>query len=199
MAAFAGLGVTDADVEVRGGELPAADGCSAPYVSAFDSAGLEVIGQIEVEGPFARIFLQDLPTKFAVGLGEGWWRSVYVREGEFLGRQEFEIELSGESFGSQVAPARTFVLESEIEAARRYGLGKGLDESSCLAIGSTGYLNEPRFPDEPARHKLLDVIGDLYLSGVPVGHLDVVAEFSGHKSNVEVAAKLSAAVKITRM
>lgn len=198
MAAFAGLEVTDVDVVVEGGELPAAGGCATPFVEAVRSAGLTSCGTLEIEGPFARIFLQELPTKFAVGLGEGWWRSIYVREGEFIGRQEFEIELNPESFANEVAPARTFVLESEIEIAKHHGLGQGLDAESCLAVGSLGYLNPARFQDEPARHKLLDCIGDMYLAGVPVAHLDVVAEYSGHKWNVEAARKLAAAVRINR-
>lgn len=198
MAAFAGLEVTDADVVVEGGELPAAGGCATPYAEAIQSAGLTGCGTLEVEGPFARIFLQELPTKFAVGLGEGWWRSIYVREGEFIGRQEFEIELNPASFANEVAPARTFVLESEIEVAKQHGLGQGLDSESCLAIGPHGYLNPARFPDEPARHKLLDCMGDMYLAGVPVAHLDVVAEYTGHKWNVEAARKLAAAVRINR-
>lgn len=198
MSAFAGLNVTDCDVEVQGGELPAAGGCSAPYVEAIRAVGVQPCGKLTVTGPFARIFMQDLPSKFAIGLGEGWWRAVYIRENEFPGHQEFEIALTPEKYAAEVAPARTFVLEHEIEAARAAGLGRGLTEAEVLGIAPTGYLNEARFADEPARHKLLDVMGDLYLSGVPVAHLDVVAEFTGHTLNVSVAHKLVEATEIIR-
>lgn len=198
MSAFAATGVTDADVTVNGGELPAANGCSLPYVEAILSAGLNGCGSLRVVGPYARIYLQEKPSKFAIGLGEGWWRSVYVREGEFIGHQEFEIALNLDSYIAQVAPARTFVLEHEIELARQYGLGKGLDESSCLGVGTQNYLNPARFPDEPVRHKLLDVIGDLYLTGVPIQHLDVVAEFTGHALNIAAAKKLADSVEVIR-
>ncbi|QYK52422.1 MAG: UDP-3-O-acyl-N-acetylglucosamine deacetylase [Fimbriimonadaceae bacterium] len=198
MSAFAALGVTDADVIVTGGELPVAGGCSLPFVEAILSAGITECGVLTVKGPFARIYLQERPSKFAIGLGEGWWRAVYVRENEFVGHQEFEIALTPESYVAQVAPARTFVLEYEIEMAKKYGLGKGLDESSCLGVGPTKYLNDARFPDEPVRHKLLDVIGDLYLTGVPIQHLDVVAEFTGHALNVAAAQKLADSVEIIR-
>jgi len=198
MSAFSGLGITDADVEVEGGELPAAGGCSSEYVAAILNAGLADCGEIVVNGPFARVFLQELPAKYAVGTGEGWWRAGYLRDDEFIGRQEFELEYSPERYATDVAVARTFALESELEMAKQYGLGKGLDESSCLVIGEGRFLNPPRFHDEPARHKLLDLIGDLALSGVPIAHLDVVAEFTGHRWNVEVARKLADSVTITR-
>lgn len=199
MSALAGLDVTDCDIEIEGSEIPAGEGCAQPFVEAIRDVGLQPCGTLRVSGPFARIFIQDLPSKFAIGLGEGWWRSVYIRENEFIGRQEFEVALTPESYASEVAPARTFVLEDEIEAARQAGLGRGLTDSDVLGIGKAGYLNEARFSDEPARHKLLDVIGDLYLSGVPLAHLDVVAEFTGHTLNVSAAKKLTEATEITRL
>jgi UDP-3-O-[3-hydroxymyristoyl] N-acetylglucosamine deacetylase len=198
MSAFAGMGLTDADVVVEGGELPAAGGCSEMYVSAILDAGLVECGELTVNGPFARVFLQEMPAKYAVGLGEGWWRAVFLRDDDFIGRQEFEMEYSPEVYAAEVARARTFALESELEMAKQYGLGRGLDESSCLVIGDGRYLNTPRFQDEPSRHKLLDLIGDLALGGVPIAHLDVVAEYTGHRWNVEVARKLSESVEITR-
>jgi len=75
------------------------------------------------------------------------------------------------------------------------GLAKGLDQTSALILGIEGYKNEPRFDDEPARHKLLDLVGDLYLSGVPARFLNVTAVRSGHRTNVEAAAMLVQAIK----
>ncbi len=198
MSAFAGMGITDADVEVEGGELPAAGGCASEYVAAILNAGMIECGELTVNGPFARVFVQELPAKYAVGSGEGWWRASYLRDDEFIGRQEMELEYSPERYARDIAVARTFALESELEMAKQHGLGKGLDQSSCLVIGEGRFLNTPRFHDEPARHKLLDLIGDLALAGVPISHLDVVAEFTGHRWNVEVARKLAESVTITR-
>lgn len=198
LSGLAGLGVTDADIEVAGGELPAADGCSSPYSELAWGVGLVGCGRVFVEGPFARVFLQELPAKYAVGLGEGWWRAAYIREEEFVGRQEFEMQWSADVYRADVARARTFVLESELELARAAGLGKGLSDQSCLLVTPSGYGNESRYDDEPSRHKLLDLIGDLALSGVPIAHLDVVAEHTGHTNNVRVAQKLAEAVVIRR-
>ena len=77
---------------------------------------------------------------------------------------------------------------------REAGLGKGLDERTAFVIGAHGYLNKTKFEDEPVRHKMLDLIGDLYLSGVPIELLDVVASRSGHTANVAAAQKLRDAV-----
>jgi UDP-3-O-acyl-N-acetylglucosamine deacetylase len=73
---------------------------------------------------------------------------------------------------------------------RAAGLGKGGTEENTLVIGGDGYLTQSRFDDEPARHKLLDVIGDLMLAGIPARFLNVVAERSGHRLNVEAAVRL---------
>ncbi len=198
LSALAGMGVTDAEIEVEGGELPACDGCSLPYVHAIQSAGLASCGSVEVEGPFARVFLQDLPIKIAIGRGEGWWRCIFELDGYAHGRQEVELAWSPEAYAREIAPARTVVLEEELPMIKAAGLGKGLSEESCLAIGRGGFLNEPRFADEPTRHKLLDLIGDLALSGVPIAHLDVVGERCGHASNVRAAQKLVESVAVTR-
>lgn len=202
LSALAGLGITDADIEVSGGELPAADGCSMPYVVAILQAGITPCGTLEIEGPFARIFFQESspvgPIKMAIGLGEGWWRYIFERPGTFVGQQEFEFAWSGEKYSKEVAPARTTVFESELESIQSAGLGRGLDESSCLVIGEEGYRNQARFHNEPARHKLLDLIGDLALTGIPIAHLDIVAERSGHTANIEAARRLARSVTIRR-
>jgi UDP-3-O-acyl-N-acetylglucosamine deacetylase len=75
------------------------------------------------------------------------------------------------------------------------GLGLGLDEESCLVLGPDGYKNTPRFPDEPARHKLLDLMGDLALAGVPAGSVNVVSERSGHRTTVAAADMLRRALQ----
>lgn len=200
LSALAGLGYTDADIEVIGDELPAANGCSAPYVEALRAVGQAACGTLEVEGPFARVYFveEGKPFKYAVGLGEGFWRCDFELGNSFVGTQEFELVWTPEHYARQVAPARTFVLEHEIEAAKALGLGKGLDEDSCFGIGASAYLGKTRFPDEPVRHKLLDMIGDLALTGIPIAHLDVIGHWTGHESNVALAAKILSQVKIQR-
>ncbi|MEZ5163849.1 MAG: UDP-3-O-acyl-N-acetylglucosamine deacetylase [Fimbriimonadaceae bacterium] len=199
LSALAGLAITDAEIEVSGGELPAADGCSQPYVEAFESVGYESCGTLEIEGPFARVYAVEGQAKFAVAAGEGWWRAEFELEDCFIGRQEVEMSWTPTRYAADVAPARTVVLEWEMEMVKQYGLGKGLDESSCLGIGREQYMNPARFSDEPVRHKLLDLIGDLSLAGVPVEALDVVGERCGHAVNILAAQRLAERVTIRRV
>jgi UDP-3-O-[3-hydroxymyristoyl] N-acetylglucosamine deacetylase len=195
MSAFAGMEITDAEVELTAPELPALDGSALEYVQAFAGAGLTELGNQEMRDPYARVFLQELPVKIAIGKGTGQWRYLYEAPNRWPGEQTFECEDAVGSYAAEIAPARTFAMIEEIPMVLAAGLAKGLDIEKALVIGEEGYKNEARFPDEPARHKLLDLMGDLYLAGVPARFLNVTAEKSGHRTNVEAAARLFAAIR----
>lgn len=190
MSALAGLEITDAEIEVYGGEMPALDGSSKGFVEALRAAGLEQVGDGETQVPFKRVFLQEENIKIAIGKGEGHWKYDYDLGERWPGHQIFEAFNVALEYRKEIAPARTFALAEEIPGILQMGLAKGLDEDSALILGIEGYKNEPRFEDEPARHKLLDLIGDLYLAGIPIRFLNVAAERSGHASNVRAAALL---------
>lgn len=194
MSALAGLGVTDVDVVLeQGDEMPGTDGSAGPFVSALKQAGLRPLNAEERPSLFARVFTVDeenIETKIAIAAGKGHWRYAFDTGDRWPGRQESEWLHVHEVYEKEIAPARTLVFEEEIQLARQAGLGKGLDETSVLAIGQSGYVNQARFADEPARHKLLDLIGDLALAGVPLECLDVAAERSGHRLNVRAAQRL---------
>lgn len=198
LSALAGLGVTDAEVTVEGSELPAMDGSSGSYVQGIESVGTVPVGTAAVKGLFERSFTVDGDAKIAIGLGEGHWRYDFEAGDRWPHSQSYEAVLTPESYSTEVAGARTFAFEEEVAPLRAAGLGQGLDEASCLVLGRSGYVNEPRWHDEPARHKLLDLIGDLSLAGVPVRLLGVVAVRSGHRTNVEAARRLASQVTIER-
>ena len=195
MSAFAGLEITDAEVELDAPEVPGMDGSSKPFVEGLLSCGLEIIGDEDQPQLYRRVFLREGDTKTAVAKGTGHWRYVYETGARWPGTQESEIGSVVDGYQNEIAPARTFALSEEIPMIIQMGLGKGLDESSALIIGIEGYKNEARFDNEPARHKLLDLIGDLYLSGVPIRFLSVVSERSGHSANVRTAAMLKQATQ----
>lgn len=192
MSAFCGLEITDAEVEVTAPELPALDGSAASYVAGIESV---VIGEVDVQPPFTRVFFQSGLIKIAVGRGEGQWRYELVYDDRWPGAQTYQSENVIGDYAAEIAPARTLAFEEEVAPALAAGLGRGLGPDSVLILGVSDYLGAPRFPDEPARHKLLDLLGDLYLSGVPARLLNVAATRSGHRTNVEAAAKLAAAVR----
>lgn len=187
MSALAGLEVSDAEIEVEGGELPALDGSAIEFVNALAEVGFESLGESEVKTPFKRVFHQESDIKIAIGRGEGHWKYTYDLGERWPGEQTSEVEHVQARYAQEIAPARTFALAEEIPMIVQMGLAKGLDQDKALILGIEGYKNDARFPDEPARHKLLDLIGDLYLAGIPIRLLNVAAERSGHASNVRAA------------
>jgi UDP-3-O-acyl-N-acetylglucosamine deacetylase len=193
MSAFAGLEITDAEVELTASELPGMDGSSAPYVSAFLEAGFVTVGEAELPHIYRRVFLKDGNTEIAIAHGSGHWRYTFETGSRWPGKQVFEARSVTEMYPKEIARARTFALIEEIPMIAQMGLGKGLDETSALILDVDGYKNEARYPDEPVRHKLLDLIGDLYLSGIPVRYLNVSSDRSGHTANAKAAAMLKQA------
>jgi UDP-3-O-[3-hydroxymyristoyl] N-acetylglucosamine deacetylase len=190
MSALAGLEVSDAEIEVEGGELPALDGSAAEYVREIAQAGLVDLGASEGQTPFKRVFHQEGEIKIAIGKGDGHWKYTYDLGDRWPGVQTSDVDHISDRYAVEVAPARTFALAEEIPMIVQMGLAKGLDQDKALILGIEGYKNDARFPDEPARHKLLDLMGDLYLAGIPIRFLNVAAERSGHASNVRAALLL---------
>jgi UDP-3-O-[3-hydroxymyristoyl] N-acetylglucosamine deacetylase len=196
MSALAGLGITDVDVELTAPELPADDGSSVGFVGGLMAAGYEELGQARVSGPFARVFTNDQKAKIAISAGNGHWRYDFKSGNRWPHSQSHETLQVCADYIEQIAPARTFGFEEDLPAIREAGLAQGLDLTTALVLGQTGYRNPPLFPDEPARHKMLDLIGDLALAGVPIQFLNVTAERSGHRLNVQAAAMLARSVSI---
>lgn len=194
MSAFCGLEITDAEVELTTPELPALDGSAKPYALALADAGFADLGTQELNDPFSRVFVQEEATKIAIGHGSGHWRYVFDAGTRFPGLQAYEAPRITEGYSGKIAPARTFGFLDEIPVLLDMGLAKGLNLETALVLGDEGYQNAALFDDEPARHKLLDLMGDLYLSGVPARFLNVVAERSGHRMNVRAAGLLRDAV-----
>jgi UDP-3-O-[3-hydroxymyristoyl] N-acetylglucosamine deacetylase len=107
-----------------------------------------------------------------------------------IGNQWHSWTPEQESFAEEIAPARTFGLAHQIEALRDRGLIKGGSLENALVCDRSGWLNPPlRFPNEPARHKLLDLVGDLSLLGTyPVAHF--LAYKASHNLHIQLAKKL---------
>jgi len=101
-------------------------------------------------------------------------------------REVFSIKLNKESFEKEIAPARTFCLKAEAEALLKAGLGKGADLKNTLVLDADGPIGtEFRYPNEPVRHKILDLVGDFYMLAAPVV-AKVEAKKSGHALNAKM-------------
>lgn len=188
LSAVTALGIDNLRIEVWGPEMPMADGSALPFVVALQDAGIRQ----QAGDRRTRMCLQPLTVgsepRIDVGPAEGRCLSVSYDldygPASPIRAQCFSYELDAETFASAVAPARTYVLEHELAALQRQGLCRHLTPDELLVIGPHGPLGgmEYRFPDEPARHKVLDIIGDLALLGRPLAGR-VRAYRSGHALN----------------
>jgi UDP-3-O-[3-hydroxymyristoyl] N-acetylglucosamine deacetylase len=200
LAALAGLGVTDAVVRVEGGEIPIGNGSADLFVRPILEAGLITLDdaepiepirvrapiRVERDGASVTIEPSDRP-EYVYRLDYGPASPIPAGEAIWEG--------DADAFARTVAPARTFCLQSEAEMLVSLGLFEGLSPTDMLVFGPGGPVeNKLRFPDEPARHKLLDLIGDLSLVGRPIC-ARVIAERSGHALNHEAARRLVAAIE----
>lgn len=188
LSAAVGMGVDNLRVEVDGPELPALDGSAAGFVRALENAG-----SVDQHVPAREIHLG------AAEISEGRGRAV-TREGEDfrvtytvelpapLGRQRCSAGLAG--YREDIAPARTWGFADEAAALEAAGLARGASLDNVLVIGPAGYVNAPRFPDEPARHKILDLVGDLALLGARLrGAVEVIA--GGHSLHLALAREIT--------
>jgi UDP-3-O-[3-hydroxymyristoyl] N-acetylglucosamine deacetylase/3-hydroxyacyl-[acyl-carrier-protein] dehydratase len=223
LAALVGLGVDNCLIQVNGPEIPIIDGSSAPFIEIIEKAGVveqdaakawySIDENIFHYDDAKRVEMVALPAL------DYQITTLIDFNSPVLGTQHAALKTIKE-FKSEIAPCRTFCFLHELEALLKNDLIKGGDinnaivvvdqpvteqEMSRLAkvfkrdkieVKSEGYLNnlELRFPNEPARHKLLDVIGDLALIGYPI-KARIIANRPGHSSNVEFAKKIKQYIK----
>jgi UDP-3-O-[3-hydroxymyristoyl] N-acetylglucosamine deacetylase/3-hydroxyacyl-[acyl-carrier-protein] dehydratase len=195
MAALSGMRIDNCRIEIDAPECPGCDGSSRDIVEAIETAGAD-----EQERPRQALVIErsftvregDAILAAHPGSGEGLTLSYHLDygSGSPIGSQSYLIDLSPSSFRSQLAGSRTFLLEAEAQALRAAGIGRRTTEADVLIFGRDGVVgNTLRFPDEPARHKVLDMVGDLALLGMDL-HGFVVAHRSGHTANAALVRRL---------
>lgn len=186
MAALAGCEIDNVMIEVDGPEIPIMDGSAAPFVFLIECAGV-------VEQTALRTAIKILKP---ISVGDDTRTLSILPSDEFsldfeidfassaIDRQERAFQQVGSNFKSDIAHARTFGFEHEVDALRNAGLALGGSLDNAVVVSGDKVLNEGglRFDDEFVRHKILDCIGDLYLAGGPVIG-EVVASRSGHELN----------------
>jgi UDP-3-O-[3-hydroxymyristoyl] N-acetylglucosamine deacetylase len=195
LASLWGLGITNARIEIDGGEVPLLDGSALEWVKAIELAGVE--SQAQTQDPPDRLVLQE---PIWVREGDMFVAAVPSAELRFSYGIDFALAAIGnqwhswspqvESFATAIAPARTFGLAHQIDQLRAAGLIKGGSLDNALVCGEDGWLNPPlRFPNEPVRHKLLDLIGDLSLvPTLPIAHY--LAYKASHRLHTQLAQEL---------
>jgi UDP-3-O-[3-hydroxymyristoyl] N-acetylglucosamine deacetylase len=204
LAALAGMGVDNARIEIDGSEVPLLDGSARLWAESIAKAGLVSQTCSDSELPLAikepiwvyqgDAFVGAIPapeTRFSYGIdfelsaiGNQWhsWS------------QAGDMENASSSFATEIAPARTFGLLHQIEHLQRSGLIKGGSLDNALICGTDGWINPPlRFPNEPVRHKILDLVGDLSLLGnFPIAHF--LAYKASHNLHIQLAQEILASI-----
>jgi len=187
-----GLGIDNAEVHLDSTEVPILDGSGSPIVYLIKEAGIDkhhvrrtyikIKESIEVsEGDK---FIKVIP---ANGLQVSYFIDF---NHPVLKRQSFSFTYNNISFINNIAPARTFTFLNEVNYLRDKGLAKGGSLDNAIVVGDDAILNDHlRFDDEFVRHKVLDLLGDLFLLGKPlIGH--VIAYKAGHALHIELVKKI---------
>ena len=189
MAALAGLGVSDALVELDGPEPPILDGSSLPFVEAIEAAGLreagraapaiEILAPVEVRDGAASARLEPAGAR---GAGRLTIDFAIDFPDAAIGRQHRSLALRPGAFARELAAARTFCRSSDVDAMRARGLALGGSLGNAVVVDGESVLSPGglRWPDEAVRHKMLDAVGDLALAGAPI-HGRYVGRRAGHR------------------
>ncbi len=193
LAALVALGIEDTRIEVDGAELPLLDGSAQVWVAGIiRSTPMPVTGNLTTTGLIDTPVWIHQDESFVAALPSPKLRFTYGIDFDVapIGNQWHSWHPQTEDFITQIAPARTFGLAHQIEQLRQAGLIKGGSLDNALVCDDKQWLNPPlRFPNEPSRHKLLDLIGDLSLLGrFPVGHF--LAYKASHQLHVRLAQRL---------
>jgi UDP-3-O-acyl-N-acetylglucosamine deacetylase len=193
MAALFGLGVDNCRVEVDTVEMPAGDGSATAYVAALRDAGIReqeaARRPLWIDRPYC--VAREDALLCAAPHEEALVVTYVLDYGEaYFGSQSATVTVDEATFIREIAPARTYCLRPEIDLFRKLGLGGGASEANTVVVEPDGSLpDDARFPDECARHKILDLLGDLYLAGrLASGRL--MGYKSGHALNARMAQAL---------
>lgn len=193
LSVFYSMGIDNAYIEIDNLEVPILDGSGMPFVDLIRNAGirtyrrrrryLRIRRPVSVEGNGKRITI--LPCdRFHLNCDVFW-------EHPLVGKQTLDMEVTPEAYADEIAPARTFGFEHELDQMRNMGLIRGATLESAVCFTKDSLLNPSglRFPDECCRHKALDLIGDLALIGKPLlGH--VIAERAGHAMHAALVNRI---------
>jgi UDP-3-O-[3-hydroxymyristoyl] N-acetylglucosamine deacetylase len=181
LSALAGMGVDNALIDVEGPEIPVLDGSALPFAQAIAAAGTTSLGEPRRRYvPAAPTYFRDGDKLLIVLPAAGFRVKLAVAYDAPVGAQFFDGEVTPETYLREIAPARTFGFAHEVEALRKAGLARGGTLENAVVFAPDGPMQPLRFPDEPVRHKALDLIGDFALLGA-WPQAEIVAIKGGHE------------------
>lgn len=193
LAALAGLGIGNVYVDIDADEVPILDGSAGPFIRMIVETGLHMQEKAQPVLKVTRpVFVRDGDKQLTVWPAERTTISFSIDfEHPLLRQQQIDYVVSEENFIREIADARTFGFLRDVQALQANGLAQGGSLENAVVLDAEKVMNSEglRYHDEFVRHKVLDIIGDLSLAGMPViGH--VMAHKSGHGLNAQMVAKL---------
>ncbi|MBI4982370.1 MAG: UDP-3-O-[3-hydroxymyristoyl] N-acetylglucosamine deacetylase [Candidatus Omnitrophica bacterium] len=193
MACLSGLGIDNLYIEIDNEEVPGLDGSGQSFIEALTKVGIRELEKdkhvFSVKEP---MYVEEEGGSIIVLPASSLKISYTLSYNQPVERTEFlELLLDAEVFKKEIAAARTFCLESEANELQQKGLGLGANYDNTLVLGKNGVIkNTLRYENEFIRHKMLDLMGDLYLVGCPL-RAHVIAIKSGHSQNIKIAKKIN--------
>jgi UDP-3-O-[3-hydroxymyristoyl] N-acetylglucosamine deacetylase/3-hydroxyacyl-[acyl-carrier-protein] dehydratase len=192
LAAIAGLGIDNVDVEVDANETPVGDGSSLPFMQTLNRAGiLEQDAEREYIKITQPVYYKSEDVTLSVLPSDDLRMTMTIAYDHVaVGTQYASFTINPETFAREIASARTFCFLREVKMLQDQGLIRGGSLENAVVIGDDAILNEDlRYPDEFVRHKILDLLGDMFLLGRPVrGH--VIGVKSGHAMHVKFSQQI---------
>ena len=190
LAAFYGMAIDNCVIELNSPEPPIADGGSSTFVQLIKDAGIveqEVDRHVYVVKESHGIYEED---KFIIIRPYDGFRVTFtsINSHPMLGTQHADYEINPDVFSTEIAPARTIGFTKEIKQLQAMGLAKGGSTENVIVYDDTTCLSELNFPDELVRHKILDILGDLFLVGHLKGH--IIAVKSSHNLNSRLSREI---------
>ena len=194
MSALGGLEIDNLEVEINAAEMPNLDGSSRPWVDLLHGAGIvDLPDSKRVHVIREPIGISDNEASIVAMPRESGLTVSYLLDypNTPIGQQHLTLEMSDDAYTRLISSARTFCLQSEAEALLQQGLGKGASYQTTVVWGPNGPIeNTLRFPDEPVRHKILDLMGDLATLGAGL-RAHIFANKSGHNTNMKLVKKIA--------
>lgn len=190
MAAIWGTGIDNLIIEVSGPEIPVIDGSAFPYYQKIMENGLKKQQKNRnVYKIKEAIYVREEDSYLAIFPYDGFKISYTLDYAHpVIGSSYFEFDAEKLDFAENISKARTFGFASEVEKLHEQGLALGGSLDNAVLIDDQGTVNSLRFKNEFVRHKILDVIGDMFLNGRIMGH--IIAIKSGHRLHVKLAEKI---------
>jgi UDP-3-O-[3-hydroxymyristoyl] N-acetylglucosamine deacetylase len=190
LSALLGCGVDNALIAVDGAEIPVEDGSAKVFADAVEAVGLTTLHEARIRWiPTATRVFRDGDKLLVVAPASSFRVRMVVDYAPPIGTQYVETEITPETYRAEVAPNRTFGFLHEVESLINRGLAQGGTLENAVVFGTDGPLAPLRSPTEPARHKILDLVGDFALLGA-YPQCEVIAFKSGHKLHCTAVREL---------